>query len=267
MEAKPSTFVHAIRLPKVPPPRQPYSQPRLSTAPLIPNRMAYFRPLGPPPDPALVRSLTAQQHEMRQRVRAEPLAHEPRLIAGCDSSFPTPETILSVVVVLKFPSLELIEKVYSYGPVTMPYVPGFLSFREADNVVQAFAKLMHKPDVIMVDGHGIAHPRRVGIAAHLGVLLDVPTFGVAKQKLTGSFTEPGPEKGNITPLTDTKTGELIGQVIRSKDKVLPLFVSPGHRCDQATATRLTLACLRGYKLPEPTRLADYWAEKFKKEVR
>ena len=229
--------------------------------------MAYFRPPGPAPDPALVRSLTAQQQELRQRLRHEPLAREPRLIAGCDSSFPTPDTILSVFVVLRFPSLELVEKVYSYGVVPFPYVPGFLSFREAPNVVQAFAKLENKPDVIMVDGHGIAHPRRVGIAAHLGVLLDMPTFGVAKQKLTGTFAEPGPARGDLSPLTDAKTGELIGEVIRSKDKVLPLFVSPGHRCDQATATRLTLACLRGYKLPEPTRLADYWAEEFKREIR
>jgi len=229
--------------------------------------MAYYRPPGPAPDPALVRSLTAQQHELRQRVRAEPLPHPPHLIAGCDSSFPTPDTILSVFVVLQFPSLELVEKVYSYCPVPLPYVPGFLSFREAPNVIQAFAKLTHKPDVIMVDGHGIAHPRRMGIAAHLGVLLDMPTFGVAKQKLTGTFQEPASEKGSLTPLLDAKTGELIGEVLRSKDKVLPLFVSPGHRCDQATATRLTLACLRGYKLPEPTRLADHWAEEFKKDVR
>jgi deoxyribonuclease V len=229
--------------------------------------MAYYRPPGPPPDPLLVRQLTEQQNEMRQRLHHEPLPQEPRLIAGCDSSFPTPDTILSVFVVLEFPSLQLVEKVYNYGPVDMPYVPGFLSFREAPNVIHTFAKLIHKPDVIMVDGHGIAHPRRMGIAAHLGVLLDMPTFGVAKQKLTGKFTEPAPEKGHIEPLTDAKTGELIGQVIRSKDKVLPLFVSPGHRCDQATATRLTLACLKGYKLPEPTRLADHWAEQFKKEVR
>lgn len=229
--------------------------------------MAYYRPPGPAPDPALVRSLTEQQLELRQRLRAEPLPQEPRLIAGCDSSFPTPDTILSVFVVLEFPSLKLVEKVYSHGVVPFPYVPGFLSFREAPNVVQAFAKLENKPDVIMVDGHGIAHPRRVGIAAHLGVLLDMPTFGVAKQKLTGTFAEPGMQRGSISPLTDAKTGELIGEVIRSKDKVLPLFVSPGHRCDQATATRLTLACLKGYKLPEPTRLADHWAEEFKKEIR
>ena len=229
--------------------------------------MAYYRPPGPPPDPVLVQQLSQQQQQMRQHLRLEPLPRLPTLIAGCDSSFPTPDTILSVFVVLKFPSLELVEKVYSHGPVTMPYVPGFLSFREAPNLVHAFAKLTHRPDIIMVDGHGIAHPRRMGIAAHLGVLLDVPTFGVAKQKLTGTFQDPAPERGSITPLTDPKTGELLGEVIRSKDKVLPLFVSPGHRCDQPTATRLTLACLKGYKLPEPTRLADYWAEEFKQELR
>ncbi|MGI4834684.1 MAG: deoxyribonuclease V [Janthinobacterium lividum] len=229
--------------------------------------MAYYRPAGPPPDPALVRSLTQQQLDLRTRLRLEPLAQEPRFIGGCDSSFPTPDTILSVFVVLAFPSLALVEKVYSYAPVTMPYVPGYLSFREAGNVVQAFAKLQQHPDVVMVDGHGVAHPRRLGIAAHLGVLLDVPTFGVAKHKLFGTYQEPGPTKGDLTPLTDPKTGELLGQVLRSKDKVQPLFVSAGHRCDQATALRLTLACLRGYKLPEPTRLADHWAEEFKQEVR
>jgi deoxyribonuclease V len=211
--------------------------------------MAYFRPPGPAPDPVLVRSLTQQQHELYQRLRSEPLPHEPQFIAGCDSSFPTPDTILSVFVVLKYPSLELVEKVYNYGPVPLPYIPGLLSFREAPNVIQAFAKLKQHPDVIMVDGHGIAHPRRMGIAAHLGV------------------TEPGPTKGDRSPLTDAKTGEVLGEVMRSKDKVLPLFVSAGHRCDLATATRLTYNCLRGYKLPEPTRLADHWAEEFKREVR
>lgn len=225
-----------------------------------------YRPYHPPADPLLVEQLTRQQQQMRQHVRLEPLAQEPHLIGGCDSSFPTPDTILSVFVVLKFPSLELVEKVYHHGPVTMPYVPGYLSFREAPNVIQAFARLAQPPEVIMVDGHGIAHPRRMGIAAHLGVLLDVPTFGVAKQKLTGTFIEPGPARGAVSPLTDAKTGELIGEVVRSKAKVLPLFVSPGHRCDQATATRLTLACLRGYKLPEPTRLADHWAEQLKKDL-
>ncbi|QNE38217.1 deoxyribonuclease V [Hymenobacter sp. NBH84] len=225
-----------------------------------------YRPYHPPADPLVVRDLTQQQNDLRQRVQLMPLPTAPRLIAGCDSSFPTPDTILSVFVVLTFPELQLVEKIYHHDAVTLPYVPGFLAFREAPNLLRVYEKLQHKPDVIMVDGHGIAHPRRMGIATQLGVLLDVPTFGVAKQKLTGNYEEPALEKGSITPLTD-KTGELIGQVLRSKDKIKPLFVSPGHRCDQATAMQLTLACLRGYKLPEPTRLADYWAEQFKKEIR
>ncbi|WP_426490372.1 deoxyribonuclease V [Hymenobacter sp. 102] len=227
--------------------------------------MAYYRPPGPAPDPLLVRDLTRQQDELRTQIRLEPLPHLPNFIAGCDSSFPTPETVLSVFVVLRFPSLELVEKVFHVGPVTLPYIPGLLAFREAPNLLLAYEKLRHKPDVVMVDGHGIAHPRRMGIAAHLGVELDLPTFGVAKQRLTGTYTEPALTKGSSSPLLD-KQGELLGEVIRSKDKINPLFVSPGHRCDQATATQLTLACLRGYKLPEPTRLADYWAEQFKKEL-
>ncbi|SHJ15364.1 Endonuclease V [Hymenobacter daecheongensis DSM 21074] len=225
-----------------------------------------YRPYHPPADPLIVRELTQVQQEMRSHVRLLPLGHEPAFIAGCDSSFPTPETILSVVVLLRFPSLEVVEKVWHAGPVEVPYIPGLLSFREAPNVLKAYEKLRQKPDIIMVDGHGIAHPRRMGIAAHIGVLLDMPTFGVAKQKLTGAYQEPGHAKGSTSLLLD-KSGEVLGEVIRSKDKVLPLFVSPGHRCDQATATRLTLACLRGYKLPEPTRLADHWAEEFKKELR
>ncbi|AYA37344.1 endonuclease V [Hymenobacter oligotrophus] len=228
--------------------------------------MAYYRPYHPPADPALVRQLTQQQNEMRARQRIEPLATPPKLIAGLDSSFPTEDTILSVIVVLTYPGLELVEKAYNYGPVDMPYVPGFLSFREAPNLIHAFAKLQHQPDVLMVDGHGYAHPRRMGIGAHIGILLDKPSLGVAKQVLTGQYPEPAPEKGNVTPLTDKKTGELIGEVVRMKDRVQPVFVSPGHRLDQAGATALALGCAGGYKLPEPTRLADLWAAKFKSEV-
>ena len=224
-----------------------------------------YRPYHPPADPLVVRELTARQNALRQQIRLAPLPAPPRFIAGCDSSFPTPDTILSVFVVLTFPGLELVEKVYHPAAVTLPYVPGFLAFREAPNLLLAYEKLRQKPDVIMVDGHGLAHPRRMGIATQLGILLDVPTFGVAKQRLTGTYAAPAPTRGSLTPLTD-KTGELIGEVLCSKDKVKPIFISPGQCCDQATATALTLACLRGYKLPEPTRLADYWAEEFKKEL-
>ncbi|MFB9863535.1 deoxyribonuclease V [Rufibacter immobilis] len=217
----------------------------------------------PPPDPQLVRTLTEQQEKLRQQVVLQKPTFDLKLLAGCDSSF-MGEHILSVFVVLKYPELELVEKVWHYGPVEMPYIPGFLAFREAPNLVQAYQKLEHTPDLIMVDGHGIAHPRRLGIASQLGVLLNKPTMGVAKKVLTGKHEEPAPAKGSITPLLHRQ--EHIGNVIRTKDNVKPVFVSPGHLMDLETATRIALGTAVKHKLPEPTRLADHYAEVFKKEV-
>ncbi|WP_082893457.1 deoxyribonuclease V [Rufibacter ruber] len=217
----------------------------------------------PPPDPQLVRTLTEQQEKLRQQVVLQKPDFDLKLLAGCDSSF-IRENILSVFVVLTYPELELVEKVWHYGPVEMPYIPGFLAFREAPNLVQAYGKLERTPDLIMVDGHGIAHPRRLGIASQLGVLLNKPTMGVAKKVLTGKFEEPASVKGSITPLTHRQ--EHIGNVIRTKDKVKPVFVSPGHLMDLETATALALQTSLKHKLPEPTRLADHYAEVFKAEV-
>ncbi|MBC3539232.1 deoxyribonuclease V [Rufibacter sediminis] len=218
----------------------------------------------PPPDPQLVKTLTEQQENLRRQVLLQKPDFELKLLAGCDSSF-IGENILSVFVVLTYPELELVESVWHYGPVELPYIPGFLAFREAPNLVQAYAKLEHTPDLIMVDGHGIAHPRRLGIASQLGVLLNKPTMGVAKKVLTGKFEEPAPAKGSLTPLTHR--GEHIGNVIRTKDKVKPVFVSPGHLMDLDTATRIALETSLKHKLPEPTRLADHYAEVYKAEVR
>ncbi|MBA9079604.1 deoxyribonuclease V [Rufibacter quisquiliarum] len=217
----------------------------------------------PPPDPQLVRTLTEQQEKLRQQVVLQKPDFDLKLLAGCDSSF-IGENILSVFVVLTYPELELVEKVWHYGPVEMPYIPGFLAFREAPNLVQAYGKLERTPDLIMVDGHGIAHPRRLGIASQLGVLLNKPTMGVAKKVLTGKFEEPASVKGSITPLTHRQ--EHIGNVIRTKDKVKPVFVSPGHLMDLETTTALALQTSLKHKLPEPTRLADHYAEVFKAEV-
>ncbi|RNI31592.1 endonuclease V [Rufibacter latericius] len=218
----------------------------------------------PPPDPQLVKSLTEQQETLRRQVVLQKPQFELKLLAGCDSSF-IGENILSVFVVLKYPELELVESVWHYGEVELPYIPGFLAFREAPNLVKAYGKLQHEPDLIMVDGHGIAHPRRLGIASQLGVLLNKPTMGVAKKVLTGKHEEPFMEKGSITPLTHR--GEHIGNVIRTKDKVKPVFVSPGHLMDLESATALALQTVLKHKLPEPTRLADHYAEVFKAEVR
>ena len=146
----------------------------------------------------------------------------------------------------------------TFVPVDFPYIPGLLSFREIPAILVALAQLSAQPDLLMVDGQGIAHPRRMGIAAHLGVHLDRPAIGVAKSRLTGDFAMPGPLRGDHTPLMAGQTQ--IGTVLRSRDGVSPLFISPGHRMDQATALAYTLHCLGRHRLPEPTRLADKYSK-------
>lgn len=223
----------------------------------------YYR-AHPPVDPVLVQSLTARQQEMSRQVIIAKPDFPLRTIAGCDSSF-IGENILSVFVLLSYPELEILEIQYNYGQVELPYIPGFLAFREAPNLLLAYDKLSTKPDLIMVDGHGISHPRRLGIASHLGVLLNKPTMGVAKKILVGKYELPGPEKGQLTPIFYRQ--EHIANTLRTKDKVKPVFVSPGHLMDLETATRIALETSRKHKLPEPTRLADHYAEVLKKEVR
>ncbi|KAA5542931.1 deoxyribonuclease V [Adhaeribacter rhizoryzae] len=223
----------------------------------------YYRP-QPPTDPELLRTLTQKQKELIQQVIIQKPEFTLRTLAGCDSSF-IGENILSVFVLLRYPELDILEIQYNYAPVEMPYVPGFLAFREAPNLLKAYEKLQTKPDLIMVDGHGISHPRRLGIASYLGVLLQKPTMGVAKKILVGKYELPAPEKGNLTPIFHRD--ELIANTLRTKDNVKPVFVSAGHLMDLETATRIALETARKHKLPEPTRLADHYAEELKKEVR
>jgi deoxyribonuclease V len=222
----------------------------------------YYRP-QPIVDPGLVQSLTARQKEMSQQVLIAKPDFPIHTIAGCDSSF-IGENILSVFVLLSYPGLEILEIQSHYGPVELPYIPGFLAFREAPNLLRAYEKLARKPDLIMVDGHGIAHPRRLGIASHLGVLLNKPTMGVAKKILVGKYELPPPEKGQLTPIFYRQ--EHIANTLRTKDKVKPVFVSPGHLMDLESATRIALETTRKHKLPEPTRLADHYAAVLKKDV-
>ncbi|MBX0334112.1 deoxyribonuclease V [Pontibacter sp. HSC-14F20] len=228
--------------------------------------MAYYRRFDQPaPDPALLARLTEQQREMQARIIIQKPDFDLKLIAGCDSSFVGEDHILSVFVLLSYPELEVLEKVWHYGEVELPYVPGFLSFREAPNLLKAYEKLQQKPDLIMVDGHGISHPRRLGIATHLGLQLNKPTMGVAKKVLVGRYQEPDVLKGSISPLEHK--GELVGNVLRTKDNVKPVFVSAGHLMDLASATEIAMACAVKHKLPEPTRLADHYAAVFKREVK
>lgn len=179
----------------------------------------------------------------------------PRYIGGADVGFEQGgEITRAALVILEYPSLQLVEHRVARIATTMPYIPGYLSFREYPALMAAWQQLEHRPDLLMVDGQGIAHPRRLGVASHFGLLVDVPTLGVAKSRLCGTFEPLADEPGASQPLMDK--GEQIGFVLRSKIRCNPLFISPGHRISPATALRLVESCLKGYRLPEPTRWAD-----------
>ena len=194
------------------------------------------------------------QKSLRERVRLVPLAKKVRTIAGADISFNKFETtVYAGLVVLRLPSLEVVEEVGVVSETKFPYVPGLLSFRETPSVLEAWAKLKAEPDAVMFDGQGIAHPRRVGIASHVGLLIDRPTLRCAKSVLVGKYEEPDRERGSWTELIDK--GEVVGAAVRTKKDVQPIYVSPGHLIDLQGAIELTLACNGGYRQPEPTRRA------------
>ena len=198
------------------------------------------------------------QQQLRSRVQVSN-GFDPaqvHTIAGIDASYR--DMARAAVVVLSLPDLQVVDSAIAERKSPFPYVPGLLSFREAPAVLDAIEKLSVRPDLIMCDGQGIAHPRRLGIASHLGVYLDLPSIGCAKSRLTGTFKEPGPEEGAHSPLVDH--GELIGTVLRSKPRTNPLFISPGHKIDLETAVEFVVRCLRGYRLPEPTRAAHNLAD-------
>jgi deoxyribonuclease V len=176
-------------------------------------------------------------------------------IAGVDVSYDIKNNISRAVIVsMNFKNLTVLSSIIAYEPTTFPYIPGLLSFREIPVILKALNEIEQPPDILMVDGQGIAHPRRLGIAAHLGILTNIPAIGVAKSRLTGCYQEPGLLKGEQSLLLSGK--ERIGTVLRSKNNIKPLFISPGHRIDHETAVAITLKCLTRYRLPEPTRLAD-----------
>ncbi len=222
------------------------------------NSMYPFKRVSVPE--GLLKELKGKQEELRKQIVLQPLKENIKYIAGCDSAF-SGDNITSIFVVFSFPELEQLEVVHHTSPVTLPYIPGFLAFREMPNLLLAYKKLKHIPDVIMVDGHGIMHPRRMGIATQLGVTLNVPTIGVAKKKLVGDHGMPDSVKGSRTYLTHE--GETLGVVLRSKDNVKPIFISPGNLCDIQGALNLTLQTLLKHKLPEPTRIADLYSKKLK----
>jgi len=176
-------------------------------------------------------------------------------IAGVDVSTRA-DRARAAIVVLTYPGLVPLESATADAPLSFPYIPGFLSFREGPAVLAAWEKLKAVPDLVMFDGQGIAHPRGIGIAAHMGLWLEIPTIGVAKSRLYGRHAEPGPLRGDAAELTDPREkGRVIGAVLRTRDNTRPLYVSPGHLIDVPNAVRLVLDCCTRYRLPEPTRWA------------
>ncbi|MEM7181489.1 MAG: deoxyribonuclease V [Spirochaetota bacterium] len=207
------------------------------------------------------------QEELRQKVVLQkPKGWHIDSIAGIDLGYDKKTDLgFCSVLVFDFPSLQL-QKTYNYyAKVSFPYIPGFLSFREAPLIIQCLNQLETMPDLLFFDGQGIAHPKRFGIASHVGILLDIASIGCAKSRLIGEYNEPEPKKGAFSELRD-KNGEILGNVLRTRDNVKPVFISPGHLLDVSAATEISLACTTRYRIPEPTRLADIAVKEFKNQT-
>jgi deoxyribonuclease V len=202
------------------------------------------------------RALIERQRELAgQVIDRDDLHLPPKLVAGVDAAFPDRgRTTRAAAVLMRFPELEPVDEVVFEQATELPYIPGLLSFRELPAILGALERLALPPELVLCDGQGRAHPRRFGIACHLGVVTGLATIGVGKSRLCGRHDEPGPEKGAEADLVDG--GEVIGRVVRSRDRVRPLYISVGHRVSLATAVDLVLACTPRYRLPEPVRRAD-----------
>ena len=202
---------------------------------------------------------------LQKQLAGEIIADQPldlaaiNTVAGVDVSVKN-DISQAAVVVLTYPGLEVMEAVQAQAPTPFPYIPGLLSFREGPVLEEAFGKLRHVPDAFIFDGMGIMHPRRLGIAAHMGLWLEKPTIGCGKNRLVGHYVEPGLEKGSRSPLTHR--GETLGVVLRTRTGVKPVFISVGHRADLETAVQLVLNCTPKYRLPEPIRQAHNTAGDF-----
>lgn len=212
----------------------------------------------------LYENLVRTQQELRKKLILEDkLPEEIKLIGGVDQHCHE-DVLRSCIVVLNYPELDVVEQRSAELSCPMPYVPGFLAFRELPTIIEAYTKLETKPDVLLIDGHGIAHPQRFGLASHVGVILDVPTIGVAKKRLIGEYYPPKNE-GDFTLLRDGE--EIIGAVYLSKSGCRPIFISPGHRVSLYTSMRIVEACIKEKKLPEPLQLAHICSRKHIKLTR
>jgi deoxyribonuclease V len=205
--------------------------------------------------PKTYQEALAMQESLQGRVQLIPLPHPPRFVAGADAICDrADENIFGAIAVYSYPELELVEEAGAAGVCPFPYRTGLLSFREVPILAASFARLKQRPDVILVDGQGIAHPRSLGLATHLGLVLDLPTIGVAKSRLVGQGEEPGPDAGAASPLM--LKGKEVGMILRTQKGRKPFYVSPGHRITLAECRELVLGCVKRYRSPEPLRQAD-----------
>jgi deoxyribonuclease V len=194
------------------------------------------------------------QEKLRKRLRLKAPKTPFKTVAGADVSYSlTDEKLFAAFLIFSYPDLTLLETAAARGRSSFPYIPGLLSFREAPILLKAFSKLERHPDVILIDGQGIAHPRSMGIATHLGLLLDLPSIGCAKSRLYGREAEPGPERGSFVPLLEEE--QTLGMIVRTRTGVKPVYVSPGHRMDTEGSVKMVLSLCRGYRIPEPLRQA------------
>jgi len=214
--------------------------------------------------PRDIRAAREIQDILSKRVKVLPLGATPAYVAAVDAAF-AGDTVIAVSSLSAFPSLERIQDAVWGEEIRFPYVPGLLTFREGHAMIKALRRLRIPPDVILVDGQGIAHPRGIGIASHIGIILGKPTIGCAKSRLIGEFREPRTHKGSWSYLY--YKGKEVGAVLRTRDHVKPLFISPGHLIDITASLEIVMKCLSSYRIPEPLRRADSLSRELSRQGR
>lgn len=210
--------------------------------------------------PKTIQEARQVQVALLKELKLTTLKQQPSLIAAVDSAF-LDNQVLAAVCLFSFPELNLLEQQTIIEPHVFPYISGFLSFCEGPAVYKAIQRLSQKPGLILVDGQGIAHPRKMGLASYLGIILNTPSVGCAKSRLVGSFESPGPQRGSCSEMRHK--GDLVGYVLRSRSGVKPIYISPGHLINQDDSLKLVKQCLRGFRIPEPLRQAHILSQKMK----
>jgi len=212
--------------------------------------------------PASIAEAREIQSALKKKVKITPIKKVPEFIAAADAAF-SEDFIYAAASLYKLPGLAHVQDAFAIAEVRFNYMPGLLAFREGKTVINALKKLTTSPGVILIDGQGIAHPDGIGIASHIGVVLNIPTVGCAKSRLVGEFQEPGLEKGDWSYLF--YMGAKVGAVLRTRNNVRPIFVSPGHLVDIESSVEIVMSCVSGFRVPEPLRTADRLSKKMKRD--